>query len=210
MGLDFVGFAGAEPVATTRLTGTRAVRLPPLRGAANEIRRAAAFFPPGRIKILDSGGEAEFKTLPLSDFRVIHIAAHGLFDDRNWWRSALLLGRRARDAEDGFLQPREIFPLRLRADLVVLSGCETGFGALEKGEGVLGLSLAFLSAGARSLLLSLWSVEDRATAGLMESFYRSWREGGSKSGALRQAKLEALRSGLKHPLYWAGLILSGD
>jgi CHAT domain-containing protein len=207
---DFAGIACAEPVTSIRLTGATVLRLPPLRGAAAEIRTAAAFFPPGRSTILDAGGEADFKALPLADFRVIHIAAHGLIDDRNWWRSALLLGRRRGGVEDGFLQPREIFPLRLSADLVVLSGCETGYGALEKGEGVLGLSLAFLSAGARSLLMSLWSVEDRATAGLIESFYRNWREGAPKSSALRQAKLEALRSQLRHPLYWAGLVLSGD
>ena len=114
--------------------------------------------------------------------------------------------------EDGLLQVYEIFNLRLNADLVVLSACETGLGKEVKGEGLIGLTRAFMYAGAPSLVVSLWKVQDLSTAELMVGFYRSLKNGSlSKAEALRQAQLELIRKGqLAHPYYWAGFVLMGQ
>ena len=97
--------------------------------------------------------------------------------------------------------------MRISPDLLVLSGCETGIGLLEKGEGLSGLSLSFFLAGARSILLSLWNVNDKAASVFMESFYRNFTRGMRKAEALRRAKLEMLASRYRHPFYWASFVL---
>ena len=128
-------------------------------------------------------------------------------------RSAVVLSLDEEGGEDGFLQMREIFNLNLDADLVVLSGCETGRGKLLKGEGLVGLSRAFLAAGARSLVVSLWRVNDRSTSLLMEAFYLNLKEGLGKAEALHQAKLALMKveeGRYAHPYYWAPFILIGD
>ncbi len=129
--------------------------------------------------------------------------------------SALVLA--ADDSADGFLQTFEISEAELNAALVVLSACETGLGRLYRGEGLLGLKRAFLVAGARSVLVSLWSVED-STADFIAEFYRQFDEDTSPSRALRQAKLAYLEEkrplgsrqaiSLSHPLFWAPMTLT--
>jgi CHAT domain-containing protein len=107
---------------------------------------------------------------------------------------------------------REIFNLQFDADLIVLSACESGWGKLVRGEGLIGLARAFTYAGANSMLLSLWTVEDRSTADLMEDFYGLLETEGGRSRALRQAKLHMLRGdtpALRHPYYWAAFVLVG-
>jgi hypothetical protein len=209
---DFLGLANSFRMRTFALSVEEERVFPALPEASREIRDISRRFDPARTTILldRDAQEAAFKSLPLSDFRVIHLAAHGLFDDRHWWRSALILLPDKAGLEDGFLQPDDIYGLRLVPELLVLSGCETGIGRLEKGEGVNGLSYAFFYAGARSLLLSLWSVNDRATADFMGSFYDYWLGGKPKSEALRLAKIQALRSKNGNPFYWAGFVLLGD
>jgi len=116
-------------------------------------------------------------------------------------------------AGDDVLQTYEIFDAELNAELAVLSACNTGLGKLEKGEGLIGISRAFLYAGVPSLVVSLWSVDDEATARIMELFYEQLRSGASKKQALRKAKLDYLsdaRGDKKDPFYWAPFILSGD
>ncbi|HEY6328119.1 MAG TPA: CHAT domain-containing protein, partial [Blastocatellia bacterium] len=114
-------------------------------------------------------------------------------------------------AEDGFLQMYEIFNMRMRPDLVTLSACETGLGKQVQGEGLVGLTRAFFYAGAPSLVLSLWNVDDRSTASLMEDFYRRLQATrDSKADALREAKLSLIRDGhFAHPYYWAAFVLNG-
>jgi CHAT domain-containing protein len=120
-------------------------------------------------------------------------------------------GQGTRDtAEDGLLQVYEIFNLKLNADMVVLSACETGLGKEVKGEGLIGLTRAFLYAGTPSVVVSLWKVEDRSTAELMTQFYRHLKDGQrSKAAALRQAQLELIRTGV-HPYFWAPFVLVGQ
>jgi len=116
------------------------------------------------------------------------------------------------DSEDGLWQAREIRQTRLNADLVVLSACETGTGRLAGEEGIMNLARAFLAAGAKSVVASLWAVEDRATATLMEYFYDHFAAGVQVREALRQAQLDFIRDfGEKaQPYYWAGFEVIGD
>ena len=109
----------------------------------------------------------------------------------------------------GFDSLDEVTRLQLNADLVVLSACRTGQGRLYNGEGVTGLARAFLYAGSRGVVSSLWSVDDRETSNLMTALYRRLKQGRPSADALRDAKLEMIRSG-KPPLYWAPFILIGE
>ena len=113
--------------------------------------------------------------------------------------------------EDGLLQVYEVFNLKLNADLVVLSACETGLGKEVKGEGLMGLTHAFLYAGTPSVLVSLWNVQDRSTADLMINFYQQLDRGEDKAEALRQAKLRLIQQNrFAQPYYWAPFILIGS
>ena len=151
----------------------------------------------------------------MRECRVIHLATHGDFRADNPLFSGLLMG-------DGWLTTLDIFNLRLQASLVTLSGCQTGRTVVGGGDELAGLMRAFLSGGAASLVLSLWAVEDQATAQLMEHFYRQLTTGATKGAALRAAQLHFIqRSGadqaahpahamLAHPYYWAPFFLVGD
>jgi CHAT domain-containing protein len=146
----------------------------------------------------------------LGDYRFIHLAVHGIFDDQNWRWSGLLLWRDKYSADDGVLQLRDIFLLDFRSDLVVLSACQSGKGTLETGEGILGLTGGFLFAGSRAVLVSLWNIDDRSTAVFMSNLYRHLANGESSSRALQKAKVEMIRSRFSHPFYWAAFSLIGD
>ncbi|MCX6558940.1 MAG: CHAT domain-containing protein [Candidatus Aminicenantes bacterium] len=209
--MEFLGLANDLPYRLFGLSAGGELRFPSLPYAMREVRSIGRLFPAAKRTILTGrdAGEGRLKSLPLADYRIVHLAAHGFFDDAVWWRSALLLQRDKDGEEDGFLQPGDLLSLRFRPELLVLSGCRTGGGSLLKGEGVMGLSGAFLRSGARSVLISLWSVNDKATARFMASFYRLWKRGTSKPEALRQAKIEALRSG-EPPFAWAPFVLIGD
>jgi CHAT domain-containing protein len=147
----------------------------------------------------------------VSRARRLHFATHARMDEQRPQSSGLLLARGAGSAEDGVLQIAEVFKLKLRADLVVLSACETGLGRTLSGEGVIGLTRAFMSAGARSLIVSLWQVDDGSTADLMTGFYHRLDRVGDKAEALRRAKLELIEADrYAHPFFWAPFTLSGE
>jgi CHAT domain-containing protein len=156
--------------------------------------------------------ESEFKSLPLADFRVIHLAVHAASDPQYPDRSALVLGTDPKTKDDGLLQVREIARLPLRADLVTLSACETGVGTTEGEAGVVGLEQAFLVAGARAVVASLWNVEDRSTTTLMTAFYEHLAQHEDKALALAHAKQDILeRYGDDvAPYYWAGFVIVGE
>jgi CHAT domain-containing protein len=146
------------------------------------------------------------------DAGVIHVAAHGEFRDDNPLFSGIAL-------DDGWLTTLDVFGLRLRASLVTLSGCRTGQSVVSGGDELLGLMRAFLYAGADSLVMSLWPVEDRATARFMDAFYRLLAAGWTKTSALRQVQTRFLQGDvdgiphptghLAHPYYWAPFFLVG-
>jgi CHAT domain-containing protein len=186
-----------------------------------------------RVLSGDAATEGALRELAARDelrqFGTVHFATHAVVDEVRPERSALVLSPRGKpDAlqaaltggpmEDGRLSAWEIVrDLRLDADLVTLSGCGTGLGKRVAGEGYLGFVHAFLQAGARSLVLSLWKVDDEASALLMGRFYANLAEGASTADALRNARrwLRDFRddSGERvywHPAYWAAFVLVGD
>ncbi len=112
-------------------------------------------------------------------------------------------------SEDGDLEAREILDLKLHADLVTLSACETGRGKVRPGEGLLGLAWAFTAAGARTVVVSQWKVSDETTPVLMKSFYQGLRNGLGKAAALRAAERN-LREQSPHPYYWAPFVVMGS
>jgi CHAT domain-containing protein len=150
----------------------------------------------------------------LKDYRIIHIATHGFLDNEHPELSGIVLSLydQKGQPQNGFIQIRDIYDLDLNADMVVLSACQTGLGKDVKGEGVTGLARAFMSAGARRVVASLWKVDDDATAELMTDFYRHLlKEKMTPSAALRAAQLEiAAQRRWRQPFYWAGFFLSGD
>jgi CHAT domain-containing protein len=129
--------------------------------------------------------ETAFKAQPLADFKILHLAAHGIADVEFPDRAALVLGRDNGSNEDGLLQAREIMTLHLNADLVTLSACDTAFGKLQGEEGISNLEEAFFIAGARAVVASLWTADDAVTTALMERFYRHIVQGDDKANALR-------------------------
>lgn len=166
----------------------------------DEIETLAPLFP-DPLALLD--GEATLAALsahaPSAD--VLHLACHGQFRPDNPLFSSLRLG-------DGWLTVRDAYKLDLHCELVALSACETGMSAVAPGEELMGLARGFFSAGAPSLLLSLWTVDDRATATLMSSFYRRLAAGDALGAALRHAQLELMRDE-PHPFFWSPFVLVG-
>ncbi len=184
-----------------------------LPSSADEVRIAQAAFAGKRTDLLmgASATEAAFKAAKLDEYRVIHLAVHGFADSTFPDRAALVLLSDAAAAEDGFLQASEISQLRLHADLVVLSACDTAVGALQGQEGVANLSRAFLLAGARNVVSTLWEIDDASSLFLMKRFYAHLSEGQSAAEALTSAKRDMLRAfGAKAvPYGWAGFIIEG-
>jgi CHAT domain-containing protein len=139
-------------------------------------------------------------------YSMLHVASHGEFNGDTPLNSALMLVKDSRN--DGALTVAELYALKLDADLVTLSACETGLGKVSSGDDVVGLSRGFLFAGARSIVASLWNVDDKATSFLMERFYAQLKSG-NKRDALRQAQLETKKR-FPHPFYWAPFYLIGS
>jgi CHAT domain-containing protein/Tfp pilus assembly protein PilF len=241
--LAFVGFGApfvAKEVDSARLkvSDVEDYRVARLRGflerdlllhSRREVEAISSLFPAGQVKIF-VGKEATEESAKAvgEDFHIIHFATHALLDDRFPLSSSLVLAMPANPqvgTGNGLLQVWEIFEqMRLNADLVVLSGCETALGEEDGGEGLMGLARAFQYAGARSVLASLWSVNDLATSELMIRFYKHLRAGLPKDQALQAAQQELIQGPIEivnekgeresrdfsAPYYWAGFQLYGD
>ncbi|HKB37534.1 MAG TPA: CHAT domain-containing protein, partial [Gemmataceae bacterium] len=154
----------------------------------------------------------------LTRCRYVHFATHGILGLDTGRQPSMVLTLVGNDgtiegggANDGFLQLDEVTNLKLNADLVVLSACRSGQGRLNAGEGVTGLGRAFLHAGSRGVVCSLWPVDDRETGLLMKGMYRRLKEANQPvtADALRAAKLEMLKA-KKAPFYWAPFLLIGE
>lgn len=186
--------------------------LSPLPFSKKEVLDIAGHFPKGSKAVMlgTRATEEGLKAMSLEDYRIVHFACHGLLDEKVPFRSALILSTGRDDAEDGILQAREIYNLKLDADLVVLSACQTGRGSLERGEGLLGLPRMFFYAGSKSVVSTLWPIGDRSTAHFMDGFYEYLSQGHGKTAALRLAKVRMLRSKYAHPFHWAAFVLNGD
>lgn len=184
-----------------------------LKYSGIEVQKIASLFKATKEEVYrkEKASEAELKSLKLDNYKIIHFAVHGLIDDQKPTRSSIVLSLNQDSQEDGFVQMREIYNLRMNSDLVTLSACQTGLGQFIRGEGIEGLSRAFFYAGASSVLVSLWAVNDQASYQLMERFYFYLRASGSIMEALQKAKLEMIHSRVfSHPYYWAGFVITGN
>jgi CHAT domain-containing protein len=207
-------FSQAEAVQMRSVYRSAGISLSRLPNTKTEVEEIGALFPPAREKLrlgLEAT-EASVKSERLGSYRLIHFATHAVIDERVPARSGIVLSLVNTGQEDGILRASEIFNLDLKADLVTLSACQTGLGKMVRGEGMIGLTRAILYAGASSVLVSLWEVNDLATPPLMKSLYARLREGQSVAEALREAKLAMIHSDRpahRHPHFWAPFIVSG-
>ena len=202
-------------VEQSGVTGARLriPRLPFTSEEANAILNVA--HDPSDLKATGfDASRAEALSGVLGQYRYLHFATHGYLDTERPELSALVLSQFDRQgrAVDGFLRVNDIYNSRLAADLVVLSACQTGLGKEVRGEGLMGLTRAFMYAGVPRVIVSLWSVDDRATAELMAAFYRSLlRDHKRPSEALLDAQLELRKhKEWQSPYYWAAFVLQGD
>lgn len=224
-GEHFLGIApefgkpGEIPTGTPARTGEESaadetvMNLEPLPQNRNEVEGVADYLSKRALDTTlvlgKAANEKTFKKTDLSNYAIIHLATHGVIDTADPDRSGIAFSRNPSSGEDGILFVHEIFNLRTRADLVCLSACETGYGEVVKGEGIMGMSRAFIYSGSKNLVVSLWSVPDRNTAVLMDNFYKALAQNHSIPEALRIAKLDLIKSSARQPEQWAGFIHIG-
>jgi len=199
------GHANANPLILGN-PATDNADLKPLPHAESEAQAIAELYQ--IAPLLGSNATESALRVQVEQAGVLHLAVHGSYNSNNPLYSTLYM---APDAEnDGLLETHEIYGLKLsNTDLVVLSACQTQLGQLSSGDELVGLTRAFFFAGTPSVLASLWSVDDRATQLLIETFYTHWRQGMGKARALQQAQIE-VRAEYPNPYYWAAFVLSGD
>ena len=216
---------------------TRNLRAPHLRNlrdalqdlpAAREEVKALSVLFSGAFLYDTIANEANFKA-KAGEYSIIHLAMHGLLNTQYPILSSLAFTEDGDSSENNFLQAHEIAQLKLNADLVVLSACETGYGKFQQGEGVMSLARSFMYAGVPSLVVSMWQVNDASTSLIMQGFYQNLAKGMDKAEALRQAKLEYIKMTgggdgrgegpfastitaniAAHPAFWAPFVQLGD
>ena len=203
-----VGSAGPPPASfqLARLSGTRIEA-----EEIDKIARAGGSQPDIWIDL--NASEDNLRNRDVTHYRVLHVATHGLLDASRPQFTGVVLSLVGNKANDGFLRTDEIFNLKLGNSLVMLSACETGLGKEKRGEGVIGLTRAFMYAGAPTVGVSLWSVADKSTAELMTDFYKRLLASSPQppASAMREAQL-AMITGKKYsaPFYWAPFVLEGE
>jgi CHAT domain-containing protein len=163
--------------------------------------------------ILNKNATKEKFESAVADYRIVHLATHGKANDKIGDYCFLAFTAQKDSLGGELLYVRDIYNLTLNADLVVLSACETGIGELKRGEGIVSLARAFAYSGAKSLVTSLWSVNDKSTMHIMETFYKQIKRGKNKDYALWKAKteyFEKAKGELAHPFFWSAFIPIGD
>jgi CHAT domain-containing protein len=191
----------------------------PLPEAERQVRSLGSIYGANRVKsyIGPEAREDRFKS-EAPNYGILHLATHGVLNDRSPMYSCLMLSRaEERNNEDGLLEAWELMDLNLKADLVVLSACETARGRVGKGEGMIGLTWALFVAGVPTTVVSQWKVRSDSTADLMVGFHRRLKARSARSAvrgsaaALRQAalKVKADRR-YRHPFHWAGFVVIGE
>jgi CHAT domain-containing protein/Tfp pilus assembly protein PilF len=205
-----------DELALDRSARNSDVNLERLLGTRQEAEVIAKLFPENnRVIELDfEANRTNATSKDLNQYKILHFATHGLLNSENPELSGIVMSLFDTNGNpvNGYLRLNDIFNLSLNADLVVLSACETGLGKEVKGEGLIGLTRGFMYAGASRLVISLWSVDDAATAELMSRFYtKMLKENLSPQVALRQAQLEIQQiPQWSHPFFWAGFVIQGE
>jgi CHAT domain-containing protein/Tfp pilus assembly protein PilF len=201
---------------TFRDTGFGEGKIPALPASREEAEAIMAVAPWGTgMKALGfDANRAAINKPELAQYRIVHFATHGFIDYQHPELSGLVLSRVDRDGrpQEGFVRLHDIYNLKLSADLVVLSACNTGLGKDVKGEGLIGLTRGFMYAGAGGVAASLWKVDDDATAELMKNFYEGmFKRGLTPAAALRDAQLDLRKQKRWHaPYYWAAFVIQGQ
>ena len=188
--------------------------LQPLRHSRDEVKQISTLYR-GQAEVYVGADATEEQAKAIGpDVRFLHFAVHGLLDEKSPLNSALVLSTpsASNSTENGYLQAWELYQnVHWDAELVVLSACEAALGQEVQGEGLMGLTRAVHYAGARSVLGTLWGVDDHQTEYVMTHFYSEMQAGKSKDEALRAAQLHLLHSrGGASPFYWAAFSLDGD
>lgn len=189
-------------------------RIAPIPATETEVRRIEALFDSRQAStrsfLFDAAVERAVKDDSLANYRYIHFATHGFMNADIPELSGIIFAQDTTDTEDNVLYSSEVYNLKLNADLVVLSACETGLGKVVKGEGMIGLTRGFLYAGAANLVVSLWQVADQSTAALMIDFYEGLLAEQAKTTALRRAKLQMIdQPQYADPFFWSPFVLIG-
>ena len=210
----FLGVGGLQYDTSARpqIAATRGyeAKLKNLPGSAQEVRNAADSIAPGRAKLLlgADGTESAFKrTAP--NYRIIHLAVHGRTNSLYPDRAALVLLPDAAAKEDGLLDASEIVQLRIGADMVVLSACDTAVGMLLGQDGVANISRAFLAGGTRTVISTLWAADDISATSLLKRFYAELESGKDVAHSLTAAKRDLIKTFRAPPYFWAPYIVEG-
>ncbi|MHC1708730.1 MAG: CHAT domain-containing protein [Bacteroidales bacterium] len=185
--------------------------LRPLKFAKEEASAASEFFR-GRVFDGEDATESNFRAV-VEKYDILHLAMHAIMDNENPMYSKLAFTRETEGGNDSYLNTYELFNMKLKARMVVLSACNTGAGTLQKGEGIMSLARGFYYAGCPDVVMTLWPVEDKMSTQLIKDFYTYLSLGMNKIEALRLAKLNLIRSSdplRSHPFFWAGYVNIGD
>jgi CHAT domain-containing protein len=186
--------------------------LVPLLGAREEVNNLSSLIP-SRIFMDEEATEQNFKK-NAEEYAVLHLAMHTIMNDEEPMYSRLAFTRSENDStEDNDLFTYEIYNLDLNAEMVVLSACSSGYGKMQKGEGMMSMARGFMYAGCPTIVMTLWQVSDKSSAELMSHFYRYLKQGKSKNEALRHAKIDYIESSDKlkaNPYFWSSFLVVGD
>ena len=209
----FAPFSTNDTLAITQvqLTTRASVDLTPLPYTKAEVEAISQSFN-GDIATGNFATVARFRAAA-DRYRIIHLATHAVADNRPGKIPYLSFSETPDSTDNGRLYIQDIYNLKLNADLVVLSACETGIGKLQRGEGIISLARAFACAGAGSILTSLWAVNDKSTSELMRRFYRELLRNKDKDEALRTARMSLFQTASVrncHPFFWAAFVPVGD
>lgn len=185
---------------------TRNINLFPLEYSKAEIENINDIISNGLVFLSEEATETNFK-LNAPGSKIIHLSTHSLlYKDQ----PLIVFSQQVDGADDGYLEVGEILQLNLKSDLIVLSSCRSGLGKIDEAEGIIGMQKAFFEAGASSIIVSLWDVNDKYTSYFMKEFYEFLTEGLDKPEALRKAKLSFINKYSANPYYWAAFVLSGN
>ena len=185
-----------------------------LQSSAAEADQIKSLFGDDAVTYVGSDAtESNFRTLGSTNMQYLHIATHAMCDPRDPSHSAILLSPTAGISGSGLLHVEEIASMHLPVDLVFLSACRSGGGKIIPGEGVMSLARPFLIAGSKSVIATLWNIDDAGAAEFVNMFYRSLKEGSSVSEALAHSKRQMIESSIplyQHPYFWSSFVAVGD
>jgi CHAT domain-containing protein len=215
---EFVSNAGQEINESTRegseKPGYDSFDFSPLQKNQEEVVKVAEILNRKKVKtsvfLGPQADEASFKKANLGSYNIIHLATHGFVSKEGQNVAGIAFAKKQDSSDDGILYMDEIFSLKNKANLVCLSACETGSGVYQQGEGLVGLTRAFIYSGAQNLVVSLWKVQDESTAQLMTHFYSALVKNHSVSQSLREAKVAMTKKNPElPPYYWSAFIHVG-